>query len=269
MSATPVRQPLTPAGCDLMNYPRMPVIVQRLLSSETWIESAADPRLGHVLMSLWAASWHQVPTASLPSADGSLYRMSMCPTEREWRRVRARVLRDWVLCSDGRLYHPVLAELAIECWIDKLAQRRRSETGNAKKYGRPVDVRQIDQLEAQALSMLRELNPNSAILTKKRTVLTIPVSPGAASGGSSGPASGGPSGSGSALPEGSQKDPLRTPEGLLQGSQEKRRDISPKPPDPGSGQVGGGQPPAGGTMPAAVREALAALIGSSGGEVRH
>lgn len=264
MTAPPIRQPLTPAGCDLMNYPRMPVIVQRLLSSETWIESAADPRLGHVLMSLWAAAWHQVPTASLPAADGALYRMSMCPTEREWRRVRVRVMRDWVLCSDGRLYHPVLAELAIECWLDKLVQRRRSETGNAKKYGRPVDMRQIDQLEGEALAMLRELNPNSPLLSKKRTVLAIPVAP---SGGG-----GAPSGTPPDIPQGSGADPLGSPqgipEGLLQGSQEKRRDYSPKPPQPSGGQVAGGAPPAAG-MPGHVRQALAALLPSADGEVRH
>ena len=245
----------------MMNYPRMPLVVARLLSSETWIEAAADPRLGHVLVSLWSTSWHQVPTASLPSADASLYRMSMCPTEREWRRVRARVLRDWVLCSDGRLYHPVIAELAIECWLDKLVQRRKSEAGNAKKYGRPSDMRQIDQLEAQALSMLRELNPNSALLTKKRTVLSIPAALPVGSGGDS---SGSPQGN----PEGSHRAPTGSPTGSPVGSQEKEKDIPPNPPRQVCGQLS--EPGlAKGSMPAAVREALGPLLAGTAAEVRH
>lgn len=243
------RAPLTPAGCDMLNYPRMPVIVGRLLSSETWIEAASDPRLGHVLLSLWAASWHQVPTSSLPNADASLYRMSMCPTEREWRRVRERALRDWVPCSDGRLYHPVVAELAIECWLDKLVQRRKSEAGNAKKYKRPMDMRQIDQLEAEALSMLRDLNPNSPILTKKRTVVAVPVGRGAASGGD-------PSGSPQGVPQGSHGAPTGSPTGSPVGSQEKGRDISPKPPDLGGGQLHGSGAAG---MPGHVRELLDGL----------
>lgn len=265
-----VRPPLVPAGCDLMNFGRMPLVVHRLLASETWIEAARDPRLGHALMSMWAAAWHQVPAGSLPAADNTLQRFSMCPTDKEWRRVRERVLRDWLPCSDGRLYHPVVAELAIECWLEKLTQRRKSVAGNAKKYGLPIDMRQIDALEVDALRMLRALNPNSPALTKKRPVQApLPL-------GQAGASFGGPTGSGQAGPEGSHGAPTGSAEGLPQGSQGKGRDLSPKPPAPRGGQLdpgadgagtgggvdgggtGGGQGRSG--MPQHVRQALTPLL---------
>lgn len=230
--------PLTPAGCDLLNFPGMQVLVGRLLSSETWIEAARDPRLGHVLMSLWCEAWRQVPAGSVPGSDDTLQRMSMCPSDKEWRRVRERVLRDWQRCTDGRLYHPVVSELALCCWLDKLTLRRSSILGNAKKHKLPVDTREVDAHIAQSRALLARLNPHNPALQKKRAgadVVGLATPSGSAPGGTPGAAPGGSAG------------------GLPERSQEKRRDLSPKPPDPACGQLRA-EPFA--AMPVAVREAL-------------
>lgn len=117
-----------PAHVDLRSHDWMPVDVKRLLGSDTWVEAADDPKLGHVLMSLWAASWHQIPAGSLPTKEATLARMAFCDAT-TWERYRDRALRAWVLCSDGRLYHPVVAEKAIESWAWK--QKKRHQTSAA------------------------------------------------------------------------------------------------------------------------------------------
>jgi hypothetical protein len=52
MSAPLAPEPLTPPDCDLRDFGFMPLDVRRLLTSETWIEAADDPKLGHALICL-------------------------------------------------------------------------------------------------------------------------------------------------------------------------------------------------------------------------
>ena len=118
--------PLVPAEVDLRDFGFMPLDVQRLVTSETWIDAIDDPRIGHAAMSLWCEAWHQSPAGSLPDNDKVLYRLSMCPNLKEWQRVRDRVMSGWVKCSDGRLYHATVAEKARDSWEKKLAQRART-----------------------------------------------------------------------------------------------------------------------------------------------
>lgn len=118
--------PLVPAEVDLRDFGFMPLDVQRLVTSETWIDAIDDPRIGHAAMSLWCEAWHQSPAGSLPDNDKVLYRLSMCPNLKEWQRVRDRVMSGWVKCSDGRLYHGTVAEKARDSWEKKLAQRART-----------------------------------------------------------------------------------------------------------------------------------------------
>lgn len=161
--------PLTPPDCDLRDFPSMMLDHRRLLTSETWIEAAQVPRLGHALMSLWCESFQQVPAASLPSSDVTLLRLSMCPTPAEWKKVKARALASWVACSDGRLYHPVVAEKALEAWLEKLASRLSSGAGNAKRWKIPFDPAPIEEQMRVARALLSALNPQSRSLAKRRT----------------------------------------------------------------------------------------------------
>jgi hypothetical protein len=43
-------------------------------------------------------------------------------------------MRGWVKCSDGRLYHAVVAEKANEAWTAKLRQRLKTECARIKKH---------------------------------------------------------------------------------------------------------------------------------------
>lgn len=121
MSSLPA--PLIEAHIDLTKLPYMPLEVRRLLESDTWIEAANHPYLGHVLISLWCASWRQVPAGSLPWNAHLLARMSFRSLA-ELEPLMPEILKSWIPCSDGRLYHPVVCEKAMEAW-EKLTKDMR------------------------------------------------------------------------------------------------------------------------------------------------
>jgi hypothetical protein len=137
MSDEQLPSPPVPANVDLRQFPYMPLEIRRLLTSVTWIEAADHPRIGHALICLWCESWHQVPASSLPDNDRVLAKMAMCSAG-VWASIRKRVLSAWIKCSDGLLYHPVVAEKALEAWAsrsdrpDRVAERSEHARKAAK-----------------------------------------------------------------------------------------------------------------------------------------
>jgi hypothetical protein len=128
------RTPLTPANCDLTGLPNLPLNVTRLTNSDLIALTTGDEFKAAVL--LWAKSWHQVPAASLPKDDRILARLIGVSLS-EWITVREGALRGFVECSDGRLYHPVVAEMALAAWATCTKQRakamkRWANRGNAE-----------------------------------------------------------------------------------------------------------------------------------------
>ena len=88
-------------------------------------------------MLLWAASWHQVPAASLPNNDRTLAQLAgFGRYVEQWQAVRDDALRGFVECSDGRLYHRVVAEKAREAWEMKKKHAVRMENMRAAKSQR-------------------------------------------------------------------------------------------------------------------------------------
>lgn len=119
-------EPLTPADCDLRGLEWMPLYGARLLTSETWLRATPEARCA--ALTLWWASWHQVPAASLADDDLLLSQLAGYGVAgvKQWRRVRDAAMRGWIKCSDGRLYHPIVAALACEAW------ERRGEADDAR-----------------------------------------------------------------------------------------------------------------------------------------
>jgi len=101
--------PLTPADCDLRGLPYMPLDVIRLIDSDMFAETTGDEFKAAV--ALWCKSWTQVPAASLPNKDLVLAHLS--GNAAKWKRIKAGAMRGWILCSDDRWYHPVVAEKAL------------------------------------------------------------------------------------------------------------------------------------------------------------
>src|ERR1700730_8652907 len=106
-------KPLTPVDLDLRNFPYMPLDVIRLRDSDISLVSSGEEFRAAVL--LWCSAWHQVPAASLPDDDRLLASLAGFGRDIEgWMRVKEVALRGFVRCEDGRLYHPVIADKALE-----------------------------------------------------------------------------------------------------------------------------------------------------------
>jgi hypothetical protein len=130
---TTLPEPFTPADCDLRAFQFMPLDVTRLRDSD--LAALESPEACWAAVLLWCASWHQLPAASLPDDDRVLSQLAgFGRVVKEWLRVRAGALRGWIKCKDGRLYHPVVAEKALEAWAGRYKQRHKTECARIKKH---------------------------------------------------------------------------------------------------------------------------------------
>lgn len=129
------QKPLIQSNIDLRSFEFMPLDVVRLRDSDfAALVNAEAFRAGILLMS---ASWHQVPAGSLPDDDRILSNLAgFGRVVKEWKKYKDEALHGWVLCEDGRYYHPVVCEKAIESWnskqeynYKKFAERLRKANG--------------------------------------------------------------------------------------------------------------------------------------------
>ena len=170
--------PLVPPEVDLRNFTYMPLDVVRLRDSD--IAGVEDGEVFRAAVLAWCAAWHQVPAASLPDDDALLARLTGYGRDMvTWRRVReAGALRGFVRCSDGRLYHPVVAEKALEAWDKKgrQAERTRRATEAAAERARvrreSVTESVTDSKERRGVERNRE----------ERDIGDVPLSSGGSGG---------------------------------------------------------------------------------------
>lgn len=119
-------EPLVSSEVDLRSFPFMAIDVVRLQRSKHWLIARQNPEIGFYSINLWMAAWHELPAASIENDDEILSALAGCTVER-WQQVKHMVLRNWVLCSDNRLYHPVVAEKAKEAWGKKLGRQKQTK----------------------------------------------------------------------------------------------------------------------------------------------
>jgi hypothetical protein len=125
MSKPPVSHDL-----DLRDFQYMPLDVVRLVDSDLTAIASGDEFKAAVL--LWCKAWHQIPASSLPNDDRMLAHLAGFGRDlKGWKRVRDVALRGFTLHDDGRLYHPVIAQKAVEAADHK--RRRRGQTEAATK----------------------------------------------------------------------------------------------------------------------------------------
>lgn len=135
-------EPLVPANVDLRDFPYMPLDVVRLRDSRIVSHSSGEGFRCAVL--LWCASWHQVPAGSLPDDDVQLAQYAgFGRSLKEWRKHRDEALHGWVQADDGRWYHPVVSEKALEAWEQRLQQRWRTELARIKKAAQRNNVHPV------------------------------------------------------------------------------------------------------------------------------
>lgn len=126
-------EPLTSSDCDLQDFPFMPLHVARLRDSD--LAATVDPEAAWYAVMLWAASWHQIPAASLPNDDMVLTRLcGLGRDAKSFKKHRKGAMHGFILCDDDRWYHPVVAEQANAAWKAKQEQRHRTECARIKKH---------------------------------------------------------------------------------------------------------------------------------------
>ena len=141
--------PLIPPGTNLRSFPFMPLDVTRLRESDLAAIATGDEFRAAML--LWCAAWPQIPAGSLPDDDKTLaYLAGFGRNLEAWSKCRAVAMRGFILCSDSRLYHPVICEKV----IDALARIEAGRTGAKSRWQK----KKLDNSGRNASGMPRASN---------------------------------------------------------------------------------------------------------------
>ncbi|WP_426238143.1 DUF1376 domain-containing protein [Pararhizobium sp. DWP1-1-3] len=97
---------------DVRCLPYMPLQVEQLRKSKTWLRCRRRPELGFYLMNLWMRAWHEVPAGSIEDDDDVLADAAMCSPDK-WEELRPMLLEGWET-RDGRVYHRTVTEHATD-----------------------------------------------------------------------------------------------------------------------------------------------------------
>ncbi len=85
----------------------------------------------------------------------------------DWREIKPEVMKDWVLCSDGRWHHPMRAKNVLHIWIARRETDRKSAIGNGAKSAEVrAGVRAIEADIELGASALRDLDSRDLFLLK-------------------------------------------------------------------------------------------------------
>jgi hypothetical protein len=162
MPVTELPAPLTPADGDLRNFPFTPIFRARLFGSSFHARTSdSEWRAG---VTLWLKSWDQVPAGSLPDDDVDLCRLAELGRDlKTWREVKAGAMRSWIKCSDGRWYHPVVAEGVNEALEGKKVQRLRTLKARVAALRKALDDAKAEEAKD---SITRQINALSLELSQ-------------------------------------------------------------------------------------------------------
>lgn len=110
--------PPIPDDVDLRSNTWMKLDLSRLQSSD-FIHLANNEEFGAAIK-LWTESMRQLPAGSLPNNDKIISSLAGYATpSKRWQKVKPMAMHGFTLCSDGRWYHPVLAEMALDAYSNK------------------------------------------------------------------------------------------------------------------------------------------------------
>lgn len=181
-------EPLTPPDCDLSHFQDMPLNIPKLMGSSFLAQTLArNPEAFGYAVILWMAAWHQVPAASLPNDDVELARLAgFGRFVDQWLKVREDVIKGFVLCSDGRLYHPYIAERAIAAWEKSFQRIKAAKARWNKEHNKNQQVNDTIDSAEDACAMHTEskddanalqMHDKSKVKESKRKKDNPPLSP--------------------------------------------------------------------------------------------
>ena len=114
---------------------RWRVDYERLNQSTTWAKAPAE--LKPWLLMSWYVAWQQIPCGSF-EGDQQVIAAKIGMPWVMWQHHQEVMLRGWYRCSDGRFYHPVIAEdvLKMTKWRHAERQERYIVRAIAKRNER-------------------------------------------------------------------------------------------------------------------------------------
>ena len=142
--------PLVPAECDCTDLDSFMLNVEKLMASEL-VAIATNEIIGACLL-VWCRAWKQRPAASLPDDDRVIAAFARMPLAR-FKKARDEILRGFVKCTDGRLYHRTLAAEAVRAYALKVKFQNRREA------------------DAERLNKWREKQKETRVETRSETVV--------------------------------------------------------------------------------------------------
>ncbi len=116
--------PLCGADVDVRDLDGFMLNVERLMASE--LVALSTHEVVAAALYLWCRAWKQTPAASLPDDDRVLAAYSRLSPPR-FRKLKSEILRGFIRCGDGRLYHRTLAEAATAAFARKKAFKEKRD----------------------------------------------------------------------------------------------------------------------------------------------
>lgn len=138
--------PLVPAGCTMSGNDWFPLHFDRLRKSKWWRRASDLARARNVM--LWGEAYKQVPAGSMPDDDDDLAEAAGFGMDVDaFLNAKAEIMAPWVLCSDGRWYHPTVCEVVLDAW-ERTSARRKADAAKkaaqrAKTRGQAVDGERV------------------------------------------------------------------------------------------------------------------------------
>lgn len=156
--------PPVSADLDVRHLDSFMLNVDKLMASELWALATGEEFKAAV--GLWCRAWRQVPAGSLPDNERMLASFADVAPAR-WRKVREVAMRGFVLCSDGRLYHPLLCADAVRAKAASDAQRKRAQAGANGRWNKSKsNASSMPQASPeQSMGMPRERESDGAVIS--------------------------------------------------------------------------------------------------------
>jgi hypothetical protein len=109
----------------LRGHDYFPLYFDRLRKSKWWRRASDTARARNVM--LWGEAYKAQPAGSLPDDDDELAEAAGYGMDVDaFLAVKDEILAPWILCADGRWYHPTTCEVVLGVW-DKATSKRRDD----------------------------------------------------------------------------------------------------------------------------------------------
>ena len=162
--------PLAPPRCDTQGCGELPISLDDLRRSRL-LRTRSDAAL-RAGVDLMFCAWHQTPAGSVAADDEYLAAIANFGRGRRavkaWRKIADEALGDWVLCSDGRLWHPAVAAAAVNAYARKLCRA----AGRAMQRGDIADTKRCWDAITELSAVIPARAPSTRALIS-RTLTSV------------------------------------------------------------------------------------------------